>query len=131
MARVLATVAIVVALATGASALQPSAADLGAFMGAWTVMLDTPQGAMEQNIAFKEEGGKVVADLSSAIQPDTMTVSDVTKQGADVVVKFAGNYQGNAFDAMITMTPDGDGKAKVVFDVNGGQFSMSGVGTKK
>jgi hypothetical protein len=36
-----------------------------------------------------------------------------------------------AFDAMITMTPDGDGKAKVIFDVNGGQFSMTGTGTKK
>lgn len=130
MARLLVTVAVVAALAAGVSA-QPSPADMGAFMGAWSVMLDTPQGAMEQNIAFKEEAGKVVAELSSAIQPDTMTVTDVTKQGADVVVKFAGNYQGNAFDAMITMSPDGDGKAKVIFDVNGGQFSMTGVGTKK
>ena len=36
-----------------------------------------------------------------------------------LVLKFAGNFQGNAFDAMITLTPDGTDKAKVTFDVNG------------
>ena len=29
------------------------------------------------------------------------------------------------------MTPDGTDKVKVSFDINGGQFSMSGTGVKK
>jgi hypothetical protein len=65
------------------------------------------------------------------MQPDVQKVTDVTKNGEDLVLKFAGNFQGNPFDAMITMTPDGADKAKVTFDVNGGQFTMSGTGTKK
>ncbi len=130
MARLLATVAVVVAIASHPAAAQLTPADMGAFMGSWSVMLDTPQGAFEQSVVFKDESGKVVAELSSQIQP-TEVVTDVTKQGNDVILKFSGNFQGNAFDAMITMTPDGEGKAKVLFDVNGGQFSMNGVGTKK
>lgn len=131
MTRMISTVAVAVACAVSGLAAQVASGDIGAFMGTWSVMLDTPQGAFEQSIVFKDEAGKAVAELSSQIQPDTQVVTDVTKQGNDVVLKFAGNYQGNAFDAMITMSPDGDGKAKVIFDVNGGQFSMTGTGTKK
>ena len=39
--------------------------------------------------------------------------------------------RGTPFAAKITMTPDGDNKAKVVFDVMDGQFTMAGTGTKK
>jgi hypothetical protein len=130
MARLLATVAVVVALAAVSVSAQLKPAEIEGFMGSWSVMLDTPQGTFEQSVVFKDDSGKVVAELSSQIQP-TEVVTDVTKQGNDVILKFAGNFQGNAFDAMITMTPDGEGKAKVLFDVNGGQFSMTGVGTKK
>ncbi len=57
-------------------------------------------------------------------------MTDVTKDKDDLVMKFAGNFQGNAFDAAITMTPDGTDKVKVTFDVNGGQFTMSGTGVR-
>ena len=100
-------------------------------MGSWTLTLDSPQGAFEQTVVLKDEGGKVIAEISNQMQPDVQKVTDVTKKGDDLVLKFAGNFQGNAFDAMITMTPDGTDKAKVTFDVNGGQFTMSGTGTKK
>ena len=82
-------------------------------------------------MVLKDEGGKVVAEISNQMQPDVQKVTDVTRKGDDLVLKFAGNFQGNAFDAMITLTPDGTDKAKVTFDVNGGQFTMSGTGTKK
>ena len=62
---------------------------------------------------------------------DVQKVTDVTKKGDDLILKFAGNFQGNAFDAMITLTPDGTDKVKVTFDINGGQFTMSGTGVKK
>jgi len=32
---------------------------------------------------------------------------------------------------MVTVSPTGDDKANVAFDINGGQFSMNGSGTKK
>ena len=132
MARLLGTVALAIALSAGLGAAQQlSPADAGAFMGSWALMLDTPQGSFEQTMVLKDEGGKVVAEISNQMQPDVQKVTDVSKKDGDLVLKFAGNFQGNPFDAMITMTPDGTDKCKVTFDVNGGQFTMSGTGTKK
>ena len=64
-------------------------------------------------------------------QIGSQKVTDITKAGSDVVMKFAGDFQGNAFDATVTLTPDGTDKCKVTFDVNGGQFTMNGSGVKK
>jgi hypothetical protein len=133
MTRTIKTLALVLVLlpfATFAEA-QLAPADAGAFMGSWTLALDTPQGAFEQSLVLKDEGGKVVAEMSSQMQPDVQKVTDVSKKGDDLLLKFAGNFQGNPFDALITLTPDGTDKCKVTFDINGGQFTMNGTGTKK
>jgi len=131
MTRFLGTVAVVIVLASSLSAAQLAPADAGAFMGSWTLALDTPQGNFEQSLVLKDEAGKAVGEMSSQMAPDVQKVTDVTKKGDELILKFAGNFQGNAFDATITMTPDGSDKCKVTFDVNGGQFTMSGTGTKK
>ena len=132
MARLIGTLAVVIALFSQVGSAQTlTVADLGMFAGEWTLTLDSPQGAFEQNVVFKDEGGKAVAEMTSAIQPEAQKVTDITKAGTDVVMKFAGNYEGNPFDAAVTLSPDGTDKCKVTFDVNGGQFTMSGTGTKK
>ena len=132
MARLIGTIALAVALSSAVATAQAlTAADAGAFIGTWVLTLDSPQGPFEQNVLLKDEGGKVVAELSSLIQPDVQKVTDITKDKDSLVMKFAGNFQGNPFDAAITMTPDGTDKAKVSFDVNGGQFTMTGTGIKK
>lgn len=130
MARLIGTLAVVLALSSiNMSAQALTAADLGSFMGTWTLTLDTPQGAFDQELVFKEDDGKIVAEMNS--QMGTQKITDVSKNGGDVVMKFAGDFQGNAFDATVTLTPDGTDKCKVTFDVNGGQFTMSGSGVKK
>ena len=131
MARLLGTIALAVALSAGLGAAQLTPADAGKFMGSWSLMLDSPQGQFEQTMVLKDEGGKAVAEISNQMQPEVQKVTDVSIKGTDLILKFAGNFQGNPFDAMITMTPDGTDKCKVTFDVNGGQFTMSGTGTKK
>ena len=131
MARLFGTVAVVIALAASLSASQLVTADAGMFMGAWTLALDTPQGNFEQSLVLKDEAGKVIGEMSSEMTPDVQKVTDVSKKGDDLILKFAGNFQGNPFDATITMTPDGTDKVKVAFDVNNGMFTMNGTGTKK
>jgi hypothetical protein len=126
----IAAVVFVFSTATPARA-QLAPADAGDFMGAWTLVVDSPQGPFEQELMLKDEEGKVVAVITSQIQPDGQRITDVAKVGADLVLKFAGNFQGNSFDAKITVTPTEAGKATVNFDVNSGQFVMSGTGTKK
>ena len=62
------------------------------------------------------------------------TVTLDSPQGSfeqEVTVKAAGDFQGNAFDARIVMSPTGDDTASVLFGINGGQFSMNGAGTRK
>ena len=131
MARLLGTIALAMALSTGLGAAQLAPADAGAFMGSWALVLDSPQGAFEQTLVLKDEGGKVIAEISNQMQPEVQKVTDVSKKGTDLILKFAGNFQGNPFDAAITLTPDGSDKCKVAFDINGGQFTMNGTGTKK
>ena len=78
MARLLGTVALAVAFSVNLVA-QLSVADAGAFMGSWTLTLDSPQGAFEQSMVLKDEGGKAVAELSSQMQPDVQKVTDISK----------------------------------------------------
>lgn len=131
MARLIGTLALALVLAPLVASAQLAPADAGSFMGDWTLTLDSPQGAFEQSLSLKDKAGKVVGEMTNQMQPDVQEVTDVTRDKDSLVLKFAGNFQGNPFDAVITMTPDGTDKVKVVFDVNAGQFSMSGTGTKK
>ena len=131
MARLIGTLALALLLSPLVASAQLASADAGNYMGSWTLTLDGPQGAFEQSMILKDEGGKAVAELSNEMQPEVQKVTDVTKTADDLVLKFAGNFQGQPFDAVITLTPDGTDKVKVVFDINAGQFSMSGTGVKK
>ena len=63
-------------------------------------------GAFEQTVVFKDEDGKAIAEMSNQMQPEVQKVTDISKTGTDVVLKFAGNVQGNPFDAAVTLTPD-------------------------
>jgi len=132
MARLIGTIALAIALSSVMAAAQAlTAADAGAFMGSWSLNLDGPQGAFEQTLVLKEEGGKVVGELSNQMMPEVQKVTDVSKDKDNLVLKYPGNFQGQAFDAAITLVPDGKDKVKVSFDINGGQFTMNGTGTKK
>ena len=131
MKRFVVTLAVALLLlpaVAGAQALAP--ADAGDFMGVWTLSLDSPQGPFEQSLTLKDEDGKVVGEMTNQMQPEVQKVTDVSIAKGDLILKFAGNFQGNPFDAVITITPDGADKAKVLFDINGGQFSMSGTGAR-
>jgi hypothetical protein len=111
-----------------AQALAP--ADAGEFMGVWTLSLESPQGPFDQALTVKDEAGKVVCEMTNQMQPEVQKITDVSKEKTDLVMKFAGNFQGNPFDAVITLTPDGADKVKVNFDINSGQFAMQGTGTR-
>lgn len=131
MARLFGTLALALVLSPLVVSAQLASADAGNYLGSWTLTLDGPQGAFEQSMILKDEGGKAVAELSNEMQPEVQKVTDVTKAAEDLVLKFAGNFQGQPFDAVITLTPDGTDKVKVTFDINAGQFSMSGTGVKR
>ena len=127
--------AIVVALcAVGGSVLRaqaapPMTADAGKFMGAWQLTLDSPQGPFVLTMTLSDADGKVACELTSDVMP-AQKVTDISKAGNDLVLKYQGDFQGQAFAAKITLTPVEE-KLGVMFDVMDGQFTMSGVGVKK
>jgi len=125
--------AAVVALAPLAAFAQSSVAtaEATAFVGTWTLSLESPQGAFEQSLVIKDASGKLAAEVSNQMQPGAVPITDIAKSGTDLVLKFAGDFQGNAFTASITLSPDGTDKAKVSMDIMDGAFVMAGTGVKK
>ena len=127
----IATLALVIAPRIVAAQSALASADATAFLGGWTLTVESPQGPFEQSLELKDVGGKVAGQLTSAISPDPTAITDIAKDGEDLVLKFSGDFQGNAFTAKLTLTPQGTDKAKVTFDIMDGQFVMDGTGVKK
>jgi hypothetical protein len=107
-----------------------AAAEASAFLGAWALGLDTPQGAFTLNLTLKDEGGKVVGSLSADIMPAPQTVTDISKDGNNLVLKYTIDAQGQTVPAKIVLVPDGD-KWKANFELLDGQIKMEGTATKK
>ena len=107
-----------------------ASADVAKFMGAWELTLESPQGAFNMTLTMSDKAGKAAAELTSDMAP-AQDVTDISKEGEDLVLKYEGNFQGQAFNAKINLTPDAAGKLKVNFDIMNGQFMMSGTGVKK
>jgi hypothetical protein len=126
-----AAIALLVAPHRVAAQSALASAEATAFLGSWTLTVDSPQGPFEQALELKDVGGKVSGQMTSAIAPEPTAITDIAREGEDLVLKFNGDFQGTAFTAKITLTPDGANKAKVTFDVMDGQFVMNGAGVKK
>ena len=127
-----AAVVVAVCLWSGAALRGQSTlatAEAEKFMGAWLLTLDSPQGPFAMTMTLTDVEGKVACELTSDIMP-AQKVTDISKSGNDLVLKYQGDFQGQAFSAKITLTPVED-KLGINFDVMDGQFMMSGVGTKK
>jgi len=107
-----------------------AAAEASAFLGAWALGLDTPQGAFTLNLTLKDEGGKVVGSLSADIMPAPQAVTDISKDGNNLVLKYTIDAQGQTVPAKIVLVPDGD-KWKANFELLDGQIKMEGTATKK
>jgi hypothetical protein len=132
--RVVAAAALCLLMGSALRAQAPAAplpvADAAKFMGAWTLTLDSPQGPFAMTMTLTDVEGKVACELTSDVMP-AQKVSDISKAGNDLVLKYQGDFQGQAFAAKVTLTPVDDAKVGINFDVMDGQFLMTGVGVKK
>jgi hypothetical protein len=131
-ARVAVVVAVCALIGSVLSAQAPAplpTADAAKFMGAWLLSLESPQGAFSMTLTLSDNDGNVAGELTSDMAPP-QKVTDISKAGNDLVLKYQGDFQGQAFAAKITLTPVED-KLGINFDIMDGQFLMSGVGTKK
>jgi hypothetical protein len=120
--------AVVLALPSGAAA-QVKPEDAAKFLGGWALGMETPQGAMTLNLTVKDVDGKLAGTIASEVFPES-AITDITKAGEALVLKYMLDFQGNAIPAKITLTPVAE-KMTVSFDFADGQFMIDGTATKK
>jgi len=131
-ARLLQAVAFAVAslVPVAASAQAVSPADAKPFLGGWTLGMESPQGAVTFDLTIKDQDGKVAGQITSQIAPEAQVITDVTKSGESLVLKYSLDFQGTPIPAKITMTPAGE-KMNVSMDFADGQFTVDASATKK
>ena len=81
-------------------------------------------------MTVKGDGGKVSADITAPAGPEKQAISDITKEGDNLVLKYTMDIQGMPIPAKITLKPAGD-KMGVSFDFADGQFTLDGTAAKK
>ncbi len=113
-------------LKTPAPATPENAA---AFLGIWTLSLEGANGAAALDVTLKNEAGKIAGELSSEIQAN-QKFSEIIRQGTGLVMRYTFDYQGNAVDAEVSLTPAGD-KMNAKASFAGGAFVMDGTAAKK
>jgi hypothetical protein len=124
----------VVAAGQAASAAQSTAqltaADAAPFIGDWTLDLQGPNGPGTFNLTVKVEKEKVAAEITGETTA-TQPIPDITKDDKSLVLSYSFNYEGNAVDAVVRLTPAAEGKMNAQISFASGAYIMSGNATKK
>lgn len=126
-----------VALAGQAAPAAPAAAaqtgaitpaDAAAFMGDWTLNMDSPMGPAAIALSIKTEAAKVVGEISSDMMPKT-AIGSIEKSGANLILRYDFSYEGNPVPVVVTLAPAAD-KVGATLDFGGGAFQMTGSAVK-
>jgi hypothetical protein len=118
--------------AAPAAPAEPSAlraADAKALLGDWTIAAEGPQGPAAIALTLKADGDKTVGEISSDAMPAT-TITDITKAGDSVFLRYSFDYQGNAVPTVLTLTPSGE-TLTASFDFADGAYTMTGTASRK
>jgi hypothetical protein len=118
-----------VAPQAAAAQSQLDVAQARTFLGTWVLAMTSDMGAFNMDLEMTDMAGKLAASIGAPEMGPMMEVTDITKDGETLVLAFAGNAQGQAFDAVVTLEPAGE-ELTVFFDINQGMFAMSGTGTR-
>jgi hypothetical protein len=117
-------------LAPASALAQVTAADAAPFLGDWTLAMQGPNGPGTFNLSVKVEDDKVVGEIGSDALP-TQKVTSISKTEKSLVVNYSFPWEGNSIDAVVSLTPDADGKVAAQMDFAGGAYTMTGTATKK
>ena len=118
------------------AAAQITAADATPFLGDWSLELQGPNGPGTFDLTVKIEKEKVVGQIAAATL-DTQPITDITKSGDNLVLRYTFNYEGSPVDAAVYLMPareapeSKDGKFKAQIDFAGGAYVMTGTAAKK
>jgi hypothetical protein len=103
--------------------------DAKPFLGNWTTTFDSPQGPATFDIDINVDSGDPGATVKNALIGES-TVTDVTKAGNSLILRYEVNVQGTQVSVDISLVPDGE-NLKANFSFMGGQFAASSLATRK
>jgi hypothetical protein len=110
----------------GGQALTP--ADAKGWLGEWTLTIAGGRGPQERALTIKDMSGKVAATLGGG-RGGPVEITDVSKKGSDLVLKFKQQGRGGEVDVVMTLAMQADGTLKVSQELGGN--TQSGTGKKK
>ncbi|HXW05657.1 MAG TPA: hypothetical protein VD833_10530 [Vicinamibacterales bacterium] len=124
----------------GATAQQPAAASpqpapvtpdaAKPFLGEWTLALQGPNGPGTFDLSVKVEKETVVGEIASEALPK-QAITDVSLDEETLVLGYTFTWEGNPVDAVVSLTPEKDGKTGAQIDFAGGAYVMVGTATRK
>ena len=112
-----------------AAATIATVADAKPFLGSWTTTFESPQGPATFDIEVHLDSGDPGATVSNAIIGES-TVTDVTKSGTSLILRYVVDVQGTQVSVVISLVPDGE-QLKASFSFMDGQFAASSIATRK
>jgi hypothetical protein len=117
---------------TGAEeAARPATpADVAPFVGDWTLTLQGPNGPGTFALSVKVESEKVLAEISSEQLPK-QPIANISIADKTLVLGYSFTWEGNAVDAVVSLTPAAEGKTTAQIDFAGGAYIMTGNAEKK
>jgi hypothetical protein len=80
-------------------------------------------------MSIQDQGGKVAASVGSPEMGGTTEVTDITLQGANLVLKYDIDAQGQFIDVSMNLEPAG-ANLNTVIEAAGGQFTTTAVATR-
>ena len=130
--RRLAGLALVAALVAPHQAAAQSQLDVSqaqAFLGSWVISMDTDFGPMVINMTIDNRSGKVGASVGSPEMGGMLEVTDITRAGENLVLKYDIDAQGQMIDVSMSLTPAGENLSTVI-EAAGGQFMTTATATR-
>jgi hypothetical protein len=124
-----AVLALALALPTAALAqsdLDTSEAE--GFLGNWSLSMESPQGEFVMALDITDSSGKVAASISNDFTGN-QDVTDISRSGDDLVLRYEVDAQGQVAPVALTLSPDGDA-LNASMDFADGMFVMEGRATK-
>jgi hypothetical protein len=109
---------------------QITAADAAPFVGEWTLALQGPNGPGTFELSVKVEKEKVSGEITSDAVP-TRAIRDMSLVNKSLVLGYTFTWEGNAVDAVVSLTPADGGNMTAQIDFAGGAYVMTGAAVKK
>ncbi len=125
----LALAAALVAPTQASAQSELDAAQAQAFMGSWVIAMDTDFGPMVISMTIEDRSGKVGANVGSAEMGGMVDVTDITRAGESLVLRYDIDAQGQFIDVSMSLEPAGENLSTVI-EAAAGQFVTTAVATR-